>query len=71
MTRKDYERIADAMKRAYWQTGNRDTISYMTYIQNLAVEFRKDNPKFTPYKFYEACGLLNMGSSVSQDTAGV
>ena len=71
MTRKDYERIADAMKRAYWQTGSKDKISYMTYVQNLAVEFRKDNPKFTPYKFYEACGLLNMDSSVSQDTAGV
>jgi hypothetical protein len=58
MTRKDYERIADAMKRAYWQTGSKDMISYMTYVQNLAVEFRKDNPKFTPHKFYEACGLL-------------
>lgn len=71
MTRKDYERIADAMKRAYWQTGSKDMISYMTYVQNLAVEFRKDNPKFDPQKFYEACGLLNMGGSVSQDTAEV
>lgn len=68
MTKKDYERIADAMKRAYWQTGNRDTISYMTYIQNLAVEFVKDNPKFTPHKFYEACGLLNMGGNVLPNT---
>lgn len=62
MTRQDYERIADAMKRAYWQTGNRDMSSYMTYVRNLAVEFRRDNPFFTPHKFYEACGLLNMGA---------
>ena len=68
MTKKDYERIADAMKRAYWQTGNRDTISYMTYIQNLAAEFVKDNPKFTPHKFYAACGLLNMGDIVLPNT---
>ena len=58
MTRKDYERIADAMKRAYWQTGSKDMSSFITYVQNLAVEFRRDNPKFTPHKFYEACGLL-------------
>ena len=65
MTRKDYETIADAMKRAYWQTGSKDTISYMTYVQNLAVEFLKDNPRFSKHRFYEACGI------VSQDTAEV
>lgn len=65
MTRKDYETIADAMKRAYWQTGSKDKISYMTYVQNLAVEFLKDNPRFSKHRFYEACGI------VSQDTAEV
>ena len=65
MTRKDYETIADAMKRAYWQTGSKDKISYMTYVQNLAVEFLKDNPRFSKHRFYEACGV------VSQDTAEV
>ena len=65
MTTKDYETIADAMKRAYWQTGSKDKISYMTYVQNLAVEFLKDNPRFSKHRFYEACGI------VSQDTAEV
>ena len=65
MTRKNYETIADAMKRAYWQTGSKDKISYMTYVQNLAVEFLKDNPRFSKHRFYEACGI------VSQDTAEV
>ena len=65
MTRKDYETIADAMKRAYWQTGSKDKSSYMTYVQNLAVEFLKDNPRFSKHRFYEACGI------VSQDTAEV
>ena len=65
MTRKDYETIADAMKRAYWQTGSKDKISYMTYVQNLAVEFLKDNPRFSKHRFYEACGI------VSKDTAEV
>ena len=65
MTRKNYETIADAMKRAYWQTGSKDKISYMTYVQNLAVEFLKDNPRFSKHRFYEACGV------VSQDTAEV
>ena len=65
MTRKNYETIADAMKRAYWQTGSKDKISYMTYVQNLAVEFLKDNPRFSKHRFYEACGI------VSQDSAEV
>ena len=65
MTRKNYETIADAMKRAYWQTGSKDKISYMTYVQNLAVEFLKDNPRFSKHRFYEAGGI------VSQDTAEV
>jgi hypothetical protein len=75
MTRKDYERIADAMKRAYWQTSSRDSLTgqrtYAAYVQNLAAEFLKDNPRFSKHRFYEACGLLNMGISVSQDTAEV
>lgn len=68
MTKKDYERIADAMNRAYWQTGSRDGLAYATYARSLAAEFVKDNPRFTPHKFYEACGLLNMGGNVLPNT---
>lgn len=69
MTRKDYEHIADAMKRLYWQTSSRDSLTgqstYSAYVQNLAAVFLKDNPRFSKHRFYEACGI------VSQDTAEV
>lgn len=68
MTKKDYERIADAMKRAFWVMGSRDGLAYATYVQTLAAEFRKDNPRFDPHKFYEACGLLNTVGSVLPNT---
>jgi len=71
MTRKDYEHIADAMKRVYWQRviDGRDSLTgqrtYSAYVQNLAAVFLKDNPRFSKHRFYEACGI------VSQDTAEV
>ena len=73
MTRQDYERIADAMKRAYWQTDSGDSLTgqrtYAAYVQNLAVEFRKDNPRFDVNKFYDACGINRLW--VEQSSRGV
>lgn len=57
MTKRDYERIADALKRAYWQTGERDSITYATYVRSMAETLYADNNAFNPSKFYTACGL--------------
>lgn len=59
MSRKDYERIADAMKRAYWQMGDKsgERVKYEVYVGAVADAFRADNPAFKRDKFYEACGL--------------
>ena len=69
MTRKDYQLIADTIRRSvqevrdiYGESEIKDIESHMAVaisitIRNLQQGLKQDNPNFKPDTFYKACGL--------------
>jgi hypothetical protein len=69
MTRKDYQLIADALKRAMPQfNGDKDSADYLYYgfqksawrdcVDEIAAVCKKDNPAFKHSLFHAACGSI-------------
>lgn len=61
MSRKDYEAIAAAIKRAsalYGPYGFMDqTIGIKTAAESIALALQADNPRFDRERFMQACGF--------------
>jgi hypothetical protein len=69
MTRKDYELIADSIRRSvqevkdiYGESEVKDIESHMAVaisitIRNLQLGLKQDNQRFNPDTFYKACGI--------------
>lgn len=55
MTKKDYELIARAIKGTLPASVDRHTV--LCVVNDLAIELRKDNPKFDRAIFMKACGF--------------
>ena len=62
MTRKDYQRIAEAIRfhlDMANSTGEREAEGRLYgVIADLAETFEKDNPRFDREKFKQACGIV-------------
>lgn len=56
MTRKDYERIAKAVRQAYAKRLDNKDVAIVA--QCLAYELALDNPRFDALKFRNACGEM-------------
>ena len=59
MTRKDYQLIADVIKKTATcsETGDSWPTSLEALALNFAQELQKDNPRFKPALFLKACGI--------------
>jgi len=61
MTRKDYIKIADVLKRLNVGDAN-NVIDCVTLwdriVAEFAVELKKDNPRFNATRFRDACGQV-------------
>lgn len=56
MSRKHYKAIAAEIKSRL--TGNKSTDDTIEYVAlGLCEVMKRDNPRFNPYTFMEACGL--------------
>tara|TARA_R110000868_G_scaffold357819_1_gene619352 strand:- start:419 stop:655 length:237 start_codon:yes stop_codon:yes gene_type:complete len=65
MTRKDYELIAEAIRKSLLVFEDREikkqrddsAIATAVIIRHLQEEFKRDNPRFNAEKFWEACAI--------------
>ena len=60
MTRKDYERIASAISKAFYgldDSRHRDSVRMVAMM--VAEELAKENPRFQMERFMSACGLVS------------
>ena len=59
MTRKDYQMIAEVLKKTATcsETGANWPTSLEALALNFAQELKKDNPRFKPALFLKACGI--------------
>ena len=55
MTRKDYQAIADALRRMGEYTQNWQAVTLAVWP--LVAVFEADNPRFDAERFVKACGL--------------
>ena len=58
MTRKDYQLIADTIKRtSEVKVLGKSNATLRVLACNLAAQLQKDNPNFKPALFLKACGV--------------
>lgn len=57
MSKKDYVRIAAAIKEVYERTSNSGKIAVTEVACNLSDEMKSDNSRFDRHKFMAACGM--------------
>lgn len=57
MSRKHYKAIAKLISHRYWHDamGEQEKLLVRSIAEDLAVEFKKDNPEFDRAKFLNAC----------------
>lgn len=60
MTKKDYIKIAKVIKDNSTSTGK---LSRQSFIDDLCIMFKEDNPNFDSCKFWYACDPYNKGES--------
>lgn len=58
MTRRDYEAVADIIRR-HKEVYEMDGATLVSVAESLATLFGAGNPAFSPDRFYEACGMPN------------
>lgn len=59
MTRKDYEAVADVMKRCSLFPDDEGDMAMHRYIASrLGDRFKQDNPRFDKNRWLEDCGVL-------------
>ena len=57
LTKKNYEAIAEIIKRNTSQTNSIAKLTADLIIRDLSDYFQSDNPNFQPKLFKKACGL--------------
>ena len=57
MTRKDYQMIAEVLKKSGDANGPLGPYSLESLAVSFAQELKKDNPNFKPALFLKACGI--------------
>lgn len=58
MTRKDYNLIAEAIRKAYWEvTGDDQLVGVTTVVEQLCEKLKEANSNFQSSKFRRACGV--------------
>lgn len=58
MTRKDYVKLAAALRHSHQISGS-DPKTHRAYVEQVAEVLYRDNDRFDPHRFYEASGVGN------------
>ena len=63
MTKKDYIKIADAIRTVdntlYVSNSHSEREAVAEVVDNLCYVLKQDNPRFDSYRFKAACGVLS------------